>query len=737
MDNANGKIISIEHEVQLLSLYQNRLLAFCNNGSMFLFDLHLFKKNNLLENEFDINISAPIRVVINSSDLLIPDCVTSCLLTNLHVDMYHSSLLYQSETRNRHSCKNFFAARSHSILINMCGRVLLLEMDIDTSKLPFSSDEDEDYDYNCVADENSDGDHESLKKEKNHITSKVKNQNNDTNGPSLIKYKRVVKLASNVENLWMLPHDDVQLNSFRSTSNRNSYQLRPHLETSLYLSCGGHGMAIWLSLEHSIRYKYDKNNYLPNNAEANEHTYISKRIMLPLSEIGSTIYPLAIKFRDAVVLGAESDFTQPNVSFLSQKNSQFFSLIPYFVVKRTSQVYLHYILRELLRRNLGYRAWEIANTCSTLPHFVHSLELLLHGVLEEEASSSHPIPDALLPRVVEFIRAFPVFLQTVIHCARKTELALWPHLFNIVGSPKDLFHQCLSQGQLDTASSYIIVLQNLEKPEVAAKCASRLLQAARVAGCWVTVKELKRFLRAINEDNESIKETDGVIDIPRSASNIEVKSENDSITTPTPSQSPNPIFGQSIMNNGTEASKILHLPGAAIKSINPIYPDNISEKCFTVENVIMNETTEHLNNNHNNNNDIDMPKEPEESLNNDFSKNNGTVEKQKTANNNYCNGLVKNNGRAYPGTILRMTQDDNSLNKTLKFLTISENYSTSSISSSTTSLSSAPQQENHNPQQQKTAVPIKSNNFTTNKSEELKHLRTIPLENDRDQCIIS
>lgn len=699
-------------------------MAFCNNGSMFLFDLHLFKRNNLLENEFDINISAPIRVVINSSDLLIPDCVTSCLLTNLHVDMYHSSLLYQSETRNRHSCKNFFAARSHSILINMCGRVLLLEMDIDTSKLPFSSDEDEDYDY--VAEENFDGDNEAFKKEKN-IASKVKNSNNDTNGPSLIKYKRVVKLASNVENLWMLPHDDVQLNSFRSTSNRNSYQLRPHLETSLYLSCGGHGMAIWLSLEHSIRYKYDNKNYLPNNFEANEHTYISKRIMLPLSEIGSTIYPLAIKFRDAVVLGAESDFTQPNLSFLSQKNSQFFSLIPYFVVKRTSQVYLHYILRELLRRNLGYRAWEIANTCSTLPHFVHSLELLLHGVLEEEASSSHPIPDALLPRVVEFIRAFPVFLQTVIHCARKTELALWPHLFNIVGSPKDLFHQCLSQGQLDTASSYIIVLQNLEKPEVAAKCASRLLQAARVAGCWVTVKELKRFLRAINEDNESMKETDGTNDIQRSTSNIEVKSENDSIT-PTPSQSPNPIFGQSIINNGTEANKILHVPGAAIKSI---YSDNISEKCFAIENVIMNETVEHLNNNHKNN-DIDIHKDQEESLkNNDYSKNNGGIEKQRATVNNCCNGMVKNNSRAYPGTILRMTQDDN-INKTLKFLTISENYLTSSISSSSTSLSSAPQQENHS--QQKI---IPSSNCTTNKSEELKHLRTISLENDREQCIIS
>src|SRR5699024_8430412 len=115
---------------------------------------------------------------------------------------------------------------------------------------------------------------------------------------------------------WLLPHDEAQLNAFRPSScvNRGADQLRPHLVTSLYLSCGGHGMSIWLSLEHSIRPQYPsksaKNGY---TGSENEHTYISKRIMLPLTEIGSSIYPLAVRFREAIVLGAESDFTQPNV----------------------------------------------------------------------------------------------------------------------------------------------------------------------------------------------------------------------------------------------------------------------------------------------------------------------------------------------------------------------------------------------------------------------------------------
>ncbi|KAK3091743.1 hypothetical protein FSP39_022283 [Pinctada imbricata] len=279
-------------------------------------------------------------------------------------------------------------------------------------------------------------------------------------------------VATNVENMW-------------STSRASQGKMQ--LLEALWLSCGTQGMKVWLPL-------YPK-------SEGKAQNFLSKRIMLPF---GVDIYPLAVLFEDAVILGAASDATSyhGNVTKAQEQSKKNTHHLPFYTLERTSQIYLHHILRQLLRRNLGVNALDLARCCTELGYFPHVLELLLHEVLEAEATSKEPVPDPLLPRVVAFIMEFPEYLQTVVHCARKTEVALWPYLFSAVGNPKDLFEQCLMNEQLDTAASYLIILQNLERPATSRQHATLLLDKALEVSMWHLARDLVRFLKAIEPSDD-------------------------------------------------------------------------------------------------------------------------------------------------------------------------------------------------------------------------------------------
>lgn len=161
-----------------------------------------------------------------------------------------------------------------------------------------------------------------------------------------------------------------------------------------------------------------------------------------------------------------------------------------------------------MRKNLGAHALDIAQTCTKLPYFNHSLELLLHRVLEEEGTSSEPTPDPLLPSVVAFVQEFPVYLQTIAHCARKSDIALWPRLFAEAGEPMDLFRECLDSGQLDIAASFLIVLNSTLSVLLVRKQAGQLLEKAKAAGDVNLSAEVSRFLRALESDEmDSLRKT--------------------------------------------------------------------------------------------------------------------------------------------------------------------------------------------------------------------------------------
>ncbi|XP_070598679.1 guanine nucleotide exchange factor subunit RIC1 [Erythrolamprus reginae] len=294
----------------------------------------------------------------------------------------------------------------------------------------------------------------------------IREKESSPNQRKLLPFCAPVVLAQSVENVW--------------TTCRSNKQKR-HLLEALWLSCGGSGMKVWLPL-------FPRDHRKP-------HSFLSRRIMLPFH---INIYPLAVLFEDALVLGAVNDTVLYDCLYTHSSAVEHLEvLFPFCIVERTSQIYLHHILRQLLVRNLGEQALLLAHSCATLPYFPHVLELMLHEVLEEEATSRDPIPDPLLPTVAKFITEFPLFLQTVVHCARKTEYALWNYLFAAVGNPKDLFEECLMAQDLDTAASYLIILQNMEVPAVSRQHATLLFNTALEKGKWDLCRHMIRFLKAI------------------------------------------------------------------------------------------------------------------------------------------------------------------------------------------------------------------------------------------------
>ncbi|KAK1175973.1 RAB6A-GEF complex partner protein 1-like [Acipenser oxyrinchus oxyrinchus] len=312
------------------------------------------------------------------------------------------------------------------------------------------------------------------------------------NQKKLLPFCAPVVLAQCVENVWT---------TCRANKNKR------HLLEALWLACGEAGMKVWLPL-------FPRDNRKP-------HSFLSRRIMLPFH---INIYPLAVLFEDALVLGATNEtvlYDGLPWAGVAGAGEPLEALFPFCTVERTSQIYLHHILRQLLVRNLGEQALLLAQSCAGLPYFPHVLELMVHVVLEEEATSREPIPDPLLPTVAKFITEFPLFLQTIVHCARKTEYALWNYLFAAVGNPKDLFEECLIAQDLETAASYLIILQNMEVPAVSRQHATLLFNTALEQGKWDLCRHMIRFLKAIGSGETETPPTTPTTQEPNSTGGFE------------------------------------------------------------------------------------------------------------------------------------------------------------------------------------------------------------------------
>ncbi|KAI8993372.1 RIC1-domain-containing protein [Pilobolus umbonatus] len=236
----------------------------------------------------------------------------------------------------------------------------------------------------------------------------------------------------------------------------------------------------------------------PVEVESNT-TELSKWKINNLSEIKSKtvsisldFYPLSIMLEKGIIIGVEHN--------ISYKESLGFIL---FKISPKMHLFLHHILQYLLQDRLDKDAVIFAKSFDRYVYFSHALEILLHTVLEAEAG--HDIGDkAILPRLIKFLDQFPHALDVIVSCARKTEVALWDHLFSVVGEPQGLFELCLVENRLRTATSYLIILQTMQPTTVGEKETIRLLQKAIDMNDYELCKELVRFLSSIDNTGHTL-----------------------------------------------------------------------------------------------------------------------------------------------------------------------------------------------------------------------------------------
>jgi hypothetical protein len=167
----------------------------------------------------------------------------------------------------------------------------------------------------------------------------------------------------------------------------------------------------------------------------------------------------------------------------------------------------------------------LAQQYQGLEYFAHALEILLHHVLDEEVDANPPpAPEhAILPRVLSLLSSFKQYLDIVVQCTRKTELRSWRTLFAYLPPPQELFEESLQRGSLKTAGGYLLILHTLDEVAATSEQSIRLLTRAMREEDWELCMELARFLAALDETGDTLREALDKVDmasIARQAGNV-------------------------------------------------------------------------------------------------------------------------------------------------------------------------------------------------------------------------
>ncbi|KAI0343994.1 RIC1-domain-containing protein [Trametopsis cervina] len=236
----------------------------------------------------------------------------------------------------------------------------------------------------------------------------------------------------------------------------------------------------------------------PEPSVESQPEHVKESVSIPLD-----FYPLSVLMDKGIIIGVEHEAaSRMNLPFIMFRHVT------------STHLFLQHVLRVHLENGQLSEAVSFAYHYQHLVFFAHALEVLLHGVIEDDLPSvredgSHEAElerkQKTLTNTVDFLDYFDAALDVVVNCARKIEVTNWPRLFDVVGNPKTLFEVCLASGRLKTAGSYLLVLHTLEQLDGEHDDAIRLLRCAIEAKEWQLCRELLRFLRSIDDSGEALR----------------------------------------------------------------------------------------------------------------------------------------------------------------------------------------------------------------------------------------
>ncbi|KAK6099652.1 WD40 repeat protein [Batrachochytrium dendrobatidis] len=265
-----------------------------------------------------------------------------------------------------------------------------------------------------------------------------------------------IKIASHTEHFWISAHED-EVEEFSNT--------------------------MWAFSGRTVKIL---TNIIIDPIAGTDHSFLDTAL-----DISVDFYPLTVLIQKGLLVGIEKQLSLNSTLDVSQ-----------FSTDTKSYLFLHFIIRHLLMLGLEQKAITFCSNYQDLEYFSHSLEVLLHTVLEDNSESDQKKSTAVgieshLTQIVRFIKRFPKSLEIIVNCARKSEMAMWNYFFAAVGDPITMFETCLDEGLLGTATSYLIVIQTLRSSSVSTKLAIQLLKKSFDLKDYETGSELVRFLKSI------------------------------------------------------------------------------------------------------------------------------------------------------------------------------------------------------------------------------------------------